>query len=135
MIANKRNKVEFILIFLILIVVYINSNHTILSDDTFFANVLSKTNIIDYTRGRYNHWSGRYLLEALMVEFIRFEFITKILIISSVVIMGYSIAIISQSKKSFRISLALFVSFLLMLDINTYSQSVFWFSGAYNYVI
>lgn len=135
MIANKRNKSEFILIFLILIVVYINSNHTILSDDTFFANVLSKTNIIDYTSDRYNHWSGRYLLEALMVEFIRFEFITKILIISSVVIMGYSIAIISQSKKSFRISLALFVSFLLMLDINTYSQSVFWFSGAYNYVI
>ena len=105
------------------------------TDDIFFATIMQKMNIYEFTAMRYHTWSGRYLIEAFMVETINISYAPQLIIISSFALLSYSISKIASDDGKLSLTSLTIASILLLSVPGTSSQAILWVSGGYNYIL
>lgn len=104
------------------------------ADDQYFLSALKNIGLMDYIIQRYNTWSGRASLEALMVLTIGHSWFWKVAIPATLILLSASIARISESKN---ILLMTFIGFMLLLSVpyGINIDAVWWITGYYNYLL
>ncbi len=132
----------YAIIFLFAVIIAcINSRITLISgDDELFASALSNKNIFSFLSERYLTWSGRLVVEFLLVNIIAQKiifwkilntFFVTMLLVSSILYINDK----SKLSRLEKINLYSFGMFLFFI-LNTYvlSSSVFWITGSFNYL-
>ena len=85
---------------------------------------------------RYMTWSGRVIIEAIMVKTINHEYVWRFIMPVCLFILCHSICKISSTKKnpSPILTLLMMLIFFLMPQ-KTYNEGAFWITGFYNYLL
>lgn len=104
------------------------------ADDQYFLGALKSIGLVDYVIQRYNTWSGRASLEAIMVLTIGHSWFWKAAIPATLILLSVSIARISDSKTALSIT---FIGFVLLLSVpyGINIDAVWWVTGYYNYLL
>lgn len=136
MLANKYKIIPHAILWAVMAwYLFVNINIMSGTDDIFFVTVTQKMNLYDFTAMRYHTWSGRYLIEALMVKTINIAYAPQLLIISSFALLSYSISLITSDDGSVSLTSITIASLLLLAVPGTSSQAILWVSGGYNYIL
>lgn len=136
MFANKYKIIPHTIIWAIIAwYLFVNINIMKGTDDIFFATIMQKMNIYEFTAMRYHTWSGRYLIEAFMVETINISYAPQLIIISSFALLSYSISKIASDDGKLSLTSLTIASILLLSVPGTSSQAILWVSGGYNYIL
>lgn len=136
MLANKYKIIPHAILWAVMAwYLFVNINIMSGTDDIFFVTVTQKMNLYDFTAMRYHTWSGRYLIEALMVKTINIAYAPQLLIISSFALLSYSISLIASDDGSVSLTSITIASLLLLAVPGTSSQAILWVSGGYNYIL
>jgi hypothetical protein len=134
--ANKYKIIPHTIIWAIIAwYLFVNINIMKGTDDIFFATIMQKMNIYEFTAMRYHTWSGRYLIEAFMVETINISYAPQLIIISSFALLSYSISKIASDDGKLSLTSLTIASILLLSVPGTSSQAILWVSGGYNYIL
>lgn len=136
MFANKYKIIPHTIIWgIIAWYLFVNINIMKGTDDIFFSTIMQKMNIYEFTAMRYHTWSGRYLIEAFMVETINISYAPQLIIISSFALLSYSISKIASDDGKLSLTSLTIASILLLSVPGTSSQAILWVSGGYNYIL
>ncbi|WP_174507967.1 hypothetical protein [Klebsiella oxytoca] len=106
------------------------------ADDVTFSHALDNTGIIDYLTQRYNTWSGRIVIEAIMVSTITISIFWKIMIPASLIASSYFLWA-TTLKGTVKRNLGVPISLLLLLCMNASvaGDAQWWVTGFYNYLL
>ena len=136
MLANKYKITPHAILWAVIAwYLFVNINIMRGTDDIFFATILQKMSLYDFTAMRYHTWSGRYLIEALMVKTINIAYAPQLIIISSFALLSYSISRIASDDGRVSLLSITIASMLVLAVPGTSSQAILWISGGYNYVL
>lgn len=106
------------------------------ADDVTFSHALDNISLLNYLQHRYHTWSGRVVIEAIMVSTIGFHGFWKILIpvcfISSAYLM-WSITL--KSTIDYKIGTPLVMAAALIINSPVAGDSEWWVTGFYNYLL
>ncbi|KAA5974842.1 MULTISPECIES: DUF6056 family protein [unclassified Pantoea] len=106
------------------------------ADDVTFSHALDNISLLNYLQHRYQTWSGRIVIEAIMVSTIGLHGFWKILIplcfISSAYLM-WSITL--KNKIDYKIGTPLVMSAALIINSPVAGDSEWWVTGFYNYLL
>lgn len=106
------------------------------ADDVVFSNALNNTGLIDYLTHRYQEWSGRIVIDAIMVTTITIHAFWKIMIPLCLIFSGYllwSITLKETINKHLGTLLAIFAILLISAPVADNAQ--WWVTGFYNYLL
>lgn len=136
MLANKYKITPYVVLWAVTAwYLFVSINIMSGTDDMFFATILQKMSLYDFTEMRYHTWSGRYLIEALMVKTINIAYAPQLIIISSFALLSYSISRIASDDGRVSLLSITIASILVLAVPGTSSQAILWISGGYNYVL
>lgn len=134
--ANKYKITPYAILFSIIAwYLFVNINIMRGTDDIFFATIMQKMSLYDFTAMRYHTWSGRYLIEAVMVKTINITYAPQLIIILSFALLSYSISKIASDDGSASLPSISIASILVLAVPGTSSQAILWISGGYNYIL
>lgn len=105
------------------------------TDDYYFAHAIDNGYIFDILRGRYNEWSGRVLIEAILIKTINNTRIAILLMSASCILIACSISKLASNNNKSIITYTSAALLLLMCDFETNLQAMTWITGAYNYML
>ncbi|WP_434584003.1 hypothetical protein ACMYSP_21115 [Klebsiella sp. R390] len=106
------------------------------ADDVTFSHALDNTDIIDYLIQRYNTWSGRIVIEAIMVSTITISIFWKIMIPASLIASScflWAITLKGTIKRNLGVPIALLL--LLCMNASVAGDAQWWVTGFYNYLL
>nr|WP_318382754.1 DUF6056 family protein [uncultured Enterobacter sp.] len=104
------------------------------SDDSDFAAMLNSHGVMDVLYGRYQSWSGRILIEFILLKTIRVPYFPQLMVVLCSWLLSYAIAKLASDKvQPIPVSFAAMV--LICLASHSSNQAVFWITGAYNYLL
>lgn len=106
------------------------------ADDVTFSHALDNTNLFDYLIHRYNAWSGRVIIEAIMISTITIHAFWKIMIPLCLVFSGYflwSITLKETISRSIGVPLAVLA--ILLINSSVAGNAQWWVTGFYNYLL
>ncbi|EPK3137446.1 DUF6056 family protein [Enterobacter cloacae] len=126
----------FAIIITMLIIGKSLSLRTYMDDDVYFVNALKGSSLLGFLEMRYMTWSGRVIIEAIMVKTINHEYVWRFIMPVCLFILCHSICKISSTKKnpSPILTLLMMLIFFLMPQ-KTYNEGAFWITGFYNYLL
>ncbi|WP_336792071.1 DUF6056 family protein [Pantoea anthophila] len=106
------------------------------ADDVTFSHALDNISLLDYLQHRYHTWSGRVVIEGIMVSTIIFHGFWKILIpvcfISSAYLM-WSITL--KNKIDFKLGTPIAMAATLLINAPVAGDAEWWVTGFYNYLL
>lgn len=106
------------------------------ADDVTFSHALDGISLHDYLLHRYKTWSGRIIIEWIMVSTITFHGFWKILIpfcfISSAYLMW---AITLKSKIDYKLGTPIVMAAALIINSPVAGDAEWWVTGFYNYLL
>jgi len=112
------------------------SLRTYMDDDVYFVNALSKMSLFDFLHMRYMTWSGRVIIEAIMVKTINIHITWKIMVPACLLLLCHSINKISSYKGSHSpLFLLLTVAIFFLIPPKTLTEGALWVTGFYNYLL
>lgn len=106
-----------------------------ITDDLFFSTALSRHSLHDILSIRYNTWSGRIFIEALLMLTINIPFFPQILISLCCLLLAYGLVSLSIGKDRTSTALVALSLVLILCDFHTNRQATLWITGAYNYIL
>lgn len=123
------------IVFIMIKIGYSLSLRVYMDDDVYFVNALKNSSLLGFLEMRYMTWSGRVVIEAIMVKTINHEFIWRVIMPVCLFILCHSICRISIAKKDVSpiFTLLMMLVFFLMPQ-KTYNEGAFWITGFYNYL-
>lgn len=138
MIAKNKNSALFFILMLVIFFFFLSKNIVLLdyADDNWFLNILKDKTLIDYLWWRYNSWTGRIVIEALLVKTIPFHFFWKLSIPACVVLFSYSVWRSFLSKKiSYNIGIPVVILIFMLITPAVNNFASWWVTGFYNYLL
>lgn len=127
--------IAFIYIATILLFISISLKTLGFDDDKYFSDALIHRDFLDFLYMRYNTWTGRMLIEGLLVMTINHPWFYMLVIPLSFVAMSASLVIIASADKKITIlSFCISFSLLLLINENVMSEASWWVTGSYNYL-
>ncbi len=90
----------FAIIITMLIIGKSLSLRTYMDDDVYFVNALKGSSLLGFLEMRYMTWSGRVIIEAIMVKTINHEYVWRFIMPVCLFILCHSICKISSTKKT-----------------------------------
>ncbi|KLV05820.1 hypothetical protein ABT56_09765 [Photobacterium aquae] len=133
--ANNKGKLAALFV-IVLYLLGIGLNVKLLNwgDDAFFTGVLHGTNLIDWGLDRYVSWSGRIIIDALMVSTINSPIVWTLLLPASILLASYSMAKIAfKTVNVYWVMLAMMLIAIIPPLIS--SEAIIWVTGFYNYLL
>lgn len=105
-------------------------------DDISFYHALDKRSLIEFIYIRYTEWSGRVLLEAIMVSTIKIKLFWKLAIPLSLLLLCYSIYRITlEASLNSYIGVLVAIGFCLLIGNGVKQEAMWWVTGFYNYLL
>lgn len=106
------------------------------ADDVTFSHALDNISIFDYLFQRYHTWSGRVVIEWIMVSTINFHGLWKIMIPVCFVLSSYlAWGITLKDKIDFKSGTLLVMAAMLLLNDPVAGNAQWWVTGFYNYLL
>lgn len=106
------------------------------ADDVTFSNALNNSSIWGFLIERYETWSGRVFIEAIMALTITISSFWKIMIPLCLLSSSYFIWSISlRGRVSLMHGLPLVLAFMLAINLSISGDSQWWITGFYNYLL
>lgn len=138
MLANNKknlNPISFIMIAICLTYIFSSVVFKDITDDHFFSTALSKHSLFEILQIRYTTWSGRVIIEALLMKTINIPLFPQVAISLSCILLALSIAKLASENSHVTIPLIALSMILFLSDFHTNRQATLWITGAYNYII
>ncbi|WP_459869161.1 hypothetical protein [Halomonas shantousis] len=133
--AHIRGVVYFLFLF-IFVMVYRGLSLQDVADDAYYITVLDDRTLWDFIQSRYQEWSGRTLLEAIMVSTIRFPVFWKVAIPASLLFLFYQIwKLTLKHHFSPHFGSLVVAFFMFMLSGQVAAWGAWWITGFYNYLL
>ncbi|WP_114193448.1 DUF6056 family protein [Edaphovirga cremea] len=106
------------------------------ADDVTFSHALDNISLVDYLIHRYKTWSGRVVIEGIMVSTITVHVFWKIMIpvcfiISSILLWSITL----KEKLSSKVGVPLVMASLLLMNAPVAGDAQWWVTGFYNYLL
>lgn len=117
-----------------LVVVYLNIHLTHAFDDLEFSNALKNTTLFSYLSHRYETWTGRLIIEGVMVSTININHFPGALITASLLLLSYSLSKIVNFKHWILFGVIFTILVLAFLTPSSV-EGIFWVTGGYNYIV
>ncbi len=139
--ANNSNRfsqitIYFVILIFTFIVIFKGLSLQNIADDVYFSEALKNNNLLSFLMLRYNAWSGRTLIEAIMVSTINFHLFWKLAIPASLLIMCHYVWKLTLSKHtSMYIGTITVVFFMLLMSGSVAKDGEWWVTGFYNYLL
>lgn len=106
------------------------------ADDVTFSHALDGISLHDYLSHRYKTWSGRIVIEGIMVSTIIFHGFWKILIPFCFISSSYLVwSITLKNKIDYRLGTPLVMAAALMINAPVAGDAEWWVTGFYNYLL
>jgi hypothetical protein len=106
------------------------------ADDVTFSHALDNISIFDYLLQRYQTWSGRIVIEGLMVSTIILHGFWKIMIPLCFVFSSYLIwGITLKDKIDSKAGTLLVMAAMLLINEPVAGNAQWWVTGFYNYLL
>lgn len=105
-------------------------------DDVMFSQALNNTSWLDYIVNRYKVWSGRIVIDAIMLPTITISAFWKTMIPLSVIFSSYflwSITLKETVSRNIGVPLAIFA--ILLINAPVAGDAQWWATGFYNYLL
>lgn len=103
-------------------------------DDKFFGNALQNRSLFEFLDWRYHTWTGRMMIEGLMVLTINHAWYWSIAIPLSCVITALSIANLAGYKSRLIPATSMIIAAILLINHNVIMEAMWWVTGSYNYI-
>ncbi len=104
------------------------------NDDAFYLSAFESGEFINFLSHQYQTWSGRVLVDALMISTIGYRYFWLFGIPASLLLLAYSCCKMTSSKPAL-ISISFFVILFASMPVQVINDSVFWVTGFYNYLL
>lgn len=136
----KSNKVKFLWVFIFSVLFlfsYFFVSYREFSDDYYFLNSVDKYGgLLDFILFRYESWSGRVILEAILVLVLKSRVLWSLLISASVLTLIFIFYDICLKDVKLNREHSLYVSMIFfLLSIPVARESVWYITGAINYIV
>lgn len=124
----------FFTIMLLLFLLSLSVHLDLVTDDHYFSTITQNVNIIDQLISRYQVWTGRIPLEAIMLYTINYSFFWKIAVPACLLLLSTSISRLVCKKVTLLYTfMALLLLFMIPSMINT--NAAWWVTGFYIYLL
>ncbi|EMP7248463.1 TPA: DUF6056 family protein [Enterobacter cloacae] len=134
-VANKWIGVSLIsMATLYLLTISMNVSLRDYNDDAFYLSAFESDEFISFLSHQYQTWSGRVLVDALMISTIGYRTFWLFGIPASLLLLAYSCCKMTSSRTGL-IPIALFVILFASMPVQVINDSVFWVTGFYNYLL
>nr|WP_318382752.1 DUF6056 family protein [uncultured Enterobacter sp.] len=135
MFANAKKLLPWILVSVIIAYILQSIVFKYTGDDGYFSHALDSKGLFEFLLGRYNSWSGRVLIEMLLVCTINIPYVPYLIISLSLLLLSWSIShAVAPNNKSYGFGVLLALT-LLSMNYHSFNQAVTWVTGAYNYLL
>ncbi|WP_129324714.1 DUF6056 family protein [Enterobacter cloacae] len=104
------------------------------NDDAFYLSAFESGNFFNFLSHQYQTWSGRVLIDALMISTIGYSYFWLFGIPASLLLLSYSCCKMASSKPTLAL-MSLFVVLFAAMPVQVINDSVFWVTGFYNYLL
>ncbi|EKS6393996.1 TPA: hypothetical protein I4D46_08705 [Enterobacter hormaechei] len=109
---------------------------TYMDDDVYFVNALAKMSLGEFLNMRYMTWSGRIIIEAIMVKTINIHYTWRVMIPCCLLLLCHSVYKLSSGKDGFSPKCVLLIMLLFFcMPTKTYTEGALWVTGFYNYLL
>ncbi|KAB2725359.1 DUF6056 family protein [Brucella anthropi] len=106
------------------------------ADDVTFSHALDNVKIVDYLIHRYKMWSGRVVIEAIMVSTITIHAFWKIMIPVCLILSSYLLwSITLKERVPCKVGMPLVIFSLLLINAPVAGDAQWWVTGFYNYLL
>ncbi|QGY29756.1 DUF6056 family protein [Pantoea cypripedii] len=106
------------------------------ADDVTFSHALDHVNLFDYLINRYKTWSGRVIIEAIMVSTITINAFWKIMIPVCFILSSYLLwSITLKERMPYQVGMPLVIFSLLIINAPVAGDAQWWVTGFYNYLL
>lgn len=138
--ANKHTYYSLIVAIVVSVIILLEISGGIhlraTGDDFNFSRILNNSTTYDVVLNKYLKWSGRVSIDAFMVYTMRYEYVWKIIIPASILLLSLSVSElclkdIKNRSWAFLIALVLF----FCIDKGVNNDASWWVAGAYNYLM
>ncbi|EPY9615432.1 hypothetical protein ACXH30_003271 [Enterobacter cloacae] len=134
-VANKWIGISLIsMAILYLLTISMNVSLRDYNDDAFYLSAFQSGEFIGFLSHQYHTWSGRVLVDALMISTIGYRAFWLFGIPASLLLLAYSCCKMTSSKAGL-IPISLFVILFASMPVQVINDSVFWVTGFYNYLL
>jgi len=103
-------------------------------DDRFFGTALENRTLFEFLDWRYHSWTGRMLIEGLMVLTINHNWYWMLAIPLSCLVVSFSIAVLSGHKNNLILSSSIIFASLMLINHKVNMEAIWWITGSYNYI-
>ncbi|HCL6625863.1 TPA: hypothetical protein N2R15_000545 [Citrobacter amalonaticus] len=112
------------------------SLRTFMDDDLYFVKALENTSLVDFLSVRYMTWSGRAILETILVETINISLFWKLAIPACIILLAHSFYRLFYGQKAFSsLHTLLAVIIILSMPDKSFNEGALWVTGFYNYLL
>ena len=130
-----RNSIFYALIVISLMVLLgLNIHLRPDADDQFFLKMTNE-GILNALHNRYSTWSGRLIIELILLATIKYSFFWRIAIPASTLLLCYTIAKMANINNRLYITMALTIALGLTMKFEVIKDSILWVTGYYNYLL
>ncbi len=134
---RHRDHAWVLLVVLLVAALHVHSfGNTLVADDAWFASALERRTLLDFMVWRYQRWSGRVPIEAVLVLIVIHTWVWKLVNGMMLMLLCYSagrIALAGTDKSSATVTSLAFCMFMLIAP-STLSPAAWWITGSVNYL-
>lgn len=107
-----------------------------INDDSFFGQALDQQGLLDFMAFRYEHWSGRILVEAALVYLTRHLWLWKLCNAAFLLLLCYATGRLATAREDMSSSVATALMFCLFMLVSheVLFYSAWWVTGSVNYL-
>ena len=109
---------------------------TYMDDDLYFVKALENSSLIDFLSVRYMTWSGRVVLETILVGTITISLFWKLAIPACLILLAHSFYRLFHGEKTFS-SLHILLAIIIIMSMpdKSFNDGALWVTGFYNYLL
>jgi len=133
----NRNKYLYFIFLLSFIFFTANSiQFNSYSDEQWFLNEIDKTSLYEFLSTRYMTWTGRIIIEAIMVKTLGFSFFWKLAIPLTIISLSYSLwRMLLDEVVRKEVAIPVIIILIMSISPGVNADAVFWLAGFYNYLM
>lgn len=134
--SNKDLKNRASIFFLLTVCIFISLSLHLFNgdDDHFFGTALESRTLIEFLEWRYHTWTGRMLIEGLMVLTINHPWYWMVAIPLASVAVAASITILAGYRDNAIYITSFILCAVLVINHNVIMEAMWWVTGSYNYI-
>ncbi|MDM3223323.1 DUF6056 family protein [Citrobacter sp. Cf088] len=133
--ASKRlNIILAVVSVILLMLLFFSIKPAGMYDDLYFSKALKDSTLLSFLSMRYETWSGRVLIEAILIKTINIKYLPATIITCSFALLAFAMAKIATNDTP-SVGCWLIAMILILCCSPSAVQAVFWVTGGYNYLL